>query len=269
MKSVYTRILAWSLLTLAISLLAFFVVSNRIAMQLGLRDVFPHLQALELQEAQEAYEAGGQDKLTAFITRLNGLMGAQHYFLDSHARDLATGTDQSDLIVRLKGRWDRPIAVRDGMMVGSRSPDGRYALLIKAAVRFEPWTFLPYYGLILIAVALLCWPLALNIGSPLRSLARIVDRFGQGDLSIRAQSGRRDEIGALAGSFDRMADRIETLLTAERRLLQDISHELRSPLARLSFAAELVRTAPDPDQAVLRLRKEIARLSDLVALCFR
>ena len=75
---------------------------------------------------------------------------------------------------------------------------------------------------------------------------------------------RRDEIGALAGSFDRMADRIETLLTAERRLLQDVSHELRSPLARLSFAAELVRTAPDPDQAVSRLRKEFARLSDLV-----
>jgi two-component system sensor histidine kinase CpxA len=61
-----------------------------------------------------------------------------------------------------------------------------------------------------------------------------------------------------------MADRIETLLTAERRLLQDVSHELRSPLARLSFAAELVRTAPNQDQALARLRKEISRLSDLV-----
>jgi signal transduction histidine kinase len=264
MRTVYARILAWSLLTLAISLLAFFFVSNRIAMQLGVRDVFPHLQALELQEARQAFESGGQDKLAIFITRLNDLMGAQHYVLDSHARDLATGADRSDLIRRLKGRWDRPIAVEDGMMVGSRSSDGRYTLLIKAPVRFEPWTFLPYYGLILLAVALLCWPLALNIGSPLRALARTVDRFGQGDLSIRAQSGRRDEIGALARSFDRMADRIETLLTAERRLLQDISHELRSPLARLSFAAELMRTASDRDPALFRLRKEITRLSDLV-----
>jgi signal transduction histidine kinase len=262
--SVYTRILAWSLLTLVISLLAFFFVSNRIAMQLGLRDVFPHLQALELQQAQEAWETGGQAKEAAFVARLNRLMGARHYVLDSNARDLATGADRSDLIKPLNGRWDKPIAVKDGMMVGTRTPDGRYTLIIQAPVRFEPWTFLPYYGLILLAVALLCWPLAMNIGSPLRSLARTVDRFGQGDLSIRAQSGRRDEIGALAGSFDRMADRIETLLTAERRLLQDVSHELRSPLARLSFAAELVKTAPDLNQAVSRLKKEISRLSDLV-----
>ncbi len=264
MRSVYARIVAWSLLTLAISLLAFFFVTNRIAMQLGIADVFPRLQTLEMQEAEEAYEAGGQARLAAFIARLDRLMGAQHYFLDPRARDLATGAVRSDLVQRVNGRWNQMIGTNVGMMVGSRTPDGRYILIIEAPVRFEPWTFLPYYGLIFLAVALLCWPLAMNIGSPLRALARTVDRFGQGDLSIRAQSTRRDEIGALAASFDRMADRIETLLTAERRLLQDVSHELRSPLARLGFAAELVRTAPDQDQAVARMRKEISRLSDLV-----
>jgi two-component system sensor histidine kinase CpxA len=77
-------------------------------------------------------------------------------------------------------------------------------------------------------------------------------------------SRRRDEIGNLNRSFDRMAERIATLLTAERRLLQDISHELRSPLARLSFAAELIRTADDRDAAVGRLKKEINRLTNLV-----
>jgi two-component system sensor histidine kinase CpxA len=61
-----------------------------------------------------------------------------------------------------------------------------------------------------------------------------------------------------------MADRIETLLTAERRLLQDVSHELRSPLARLSFATELVATEPDRDKAIQRIRKEVSRLSLLV-----
>lgn len=264
MRSVYARIVAWSLLTLVVSLLGFFFVSNRIAMQLGIADVFPRLQRLELQEAQEAYQSGGQASLGAFIARIDRLMGARHYILDPRGKDLATNGDRSDLLRRLNGRWDQMIAVEQGMMVGSRTPDGRYALVIEAPVRFQPWTFLPYYGLIFLAVGLLCWPLAMNIGSPLRALARTVDRFGQGDLSIRAQSKRRDEIGALAGSFDRMADRIETLLTAERRLLQDVSHELRSPLARLNFAAELVRTAPDRDQAVARLRKEISRLSDLV-----
>jgi two-component system sensor histidine kinase CpxA len=268
MRSVYTKILAWSLLTLVVSLLAFFFVSNRIAMQLGVRDVFPHLQALELQQAAEAWESGGQAKAAAFIGRLNGLMGGRHYVLDARGTDLATGANRSDLIRRLNGRWDQMISTDEGMMVGSRANRehnaGRYVLIVEAPVNLNPWTFLPYYGLILLAVALLCWPLALHIGSPLRALARTVDRFGQGDLSIRAQSARRDEIGALAGSFDRMADRIETLLTAERRLLQDVSHELRSPLARLSFAAELVRTAPDLDHSVSRLKKEISRLTDLV-----
>jgi two-component system sensor histidine kinase CpxA len=61
-----------------------------------------------------------------------------------------------------------------------------------------------------------------------------------------------------------MADRIQTLLTAERRLLQDISHELRSPLARLSFATELVPGAADRDAAVARIRKEVTRLTSLV-----
>jgi two-component system, OmpR family, sensor histidine kinase CpxA len=54
-------------------------------------------------------------------------------------------------------------------------------------------------------------------------------------------------------------------LKAERQLLQDVSHELRSPLARLSFAAELVKTAPDRAAAVARLRREIDRLSELVS----
>ncbi len=264
MKSVYARILAWSFLTLLVSLAAFFFVTNQIVMRIGARDVFPHLQTLELQDAHEAYDAGGPAKLAAFIARLNKLIGAQHHFLDATGKDLATGVDRSDLVNTIRGRWSEAIPVPDGVIVGTRADDGRYAMVMVSPLRFEPWTYLPYYGIILLAIALLCWLLALNIGSPLRALARTVDRFGQGDLSIRARSGRRDEIGELAGSFDRMADRIETLLTAERRLLQDISHELRSPLARLGFAAELVRTAPDRDQAVSRLRKEISRLSDLV-----
>jgi two-component system sensor histidine kinase CpxA len=61
-----------------------------------------------------------------------------------------------------------------------------------------------------------------------------------------------------------MAVRIESLLTAERRLLQDISHELRSPLARLAFAVELVKTADDRDAAIATVKKEIDRLTGLI-----
>jgi two-component system sensor histidine kinase CpxA len=68
----------------------------------------------------------------------------------------------------------------------------------------------------------------------------------------------------VARAFDQMAERTETLLTAERRLLQDISHELRSPLARLSFAAELTKTAEDRNAAAARIAREIERLTNLV-----
>src|SRR6202011_5719986 len=121
------------------------------------------------------------------------------------------------------------------------------------------------YLLILAAVALLCWILATNLASPLRDLARVVDRFGAGDLAVRVHSSRKDEIGEVGRAFDRMAERIGTLLTAERRLLQDISHELRSPLARLSVSIDLASTSNDPSTALTRIKRDIDRLSVLVS----
>jgi two-component system sensor histidine kinase CpxA len=65
----------------------------------------------------------------------------------------------------------------------------------------------------------------------------IVALLQRGRATARVECEREDEIGNLARSFNSMGERIETLLTAEKRLLQDVSHELRSPLARLlSFA---------------------------------
>ena len=98
--------------------------------------------------------------------------------------------------------------------------------------------------------------LAIHLASPLRGLRRVLEKFGRGDLGVRYHLARRDEIGDLAQAFNRMADQITTLLTAERRLLQDVSHELRSPLARLGFAVELARTSPDREAALGRIRKE-------------
>jgi two-component system sensor histidine kinase CpxA len=91
-----------------------------------------------------------------------------------------------------------------------------------------------------------------------------VERFGAGDLAARAEMNRRDELGELAETFNRMADRIQTLLAAERRLLLDISHELRSPLARLAVAVELARSGEDRGGALDRIQKEADRLNALV-----
>ena len=98
----------------------------------------------------------------------------------------------------------------------------------------------------------------------MRALQKAVERFGRGDLSARA--GRRGATNSANWRAPSTAwpDRIETLLTAERRLLLDISHELRSPLARLGVAVELARTGDDLDPALNRIQKESDRLNSLV-----
>jgi signal transduction histidine kinase len=113
-------------------------------------------------------------------------------------------------------------------------------------------------------IAVLCYLLAVHLASPLRNLRKVVERFGRGELGARSELNRKDEIGELARSFNLMAGQITTLLSAERRLLQDVSHELRSPLARLGFAVELAKTSPDRETALARIRQEANRLAHLV-----
>ena len=99
----------------------------------------------------------------------------------------------------------------------------------------------------------------------MQELRAAVERLGQGDFRARVRSSRKDELGALAETFDRMADRVERAVASQRQLVQDVSHELRSPLSRLSVAIELARTGPDPEAALDRVEQEAKRLNELVA----
>jgi two-component system sensor histidine kinase CpxA len=112
--------------------------------------------------------------------------------------------------------------------------------------------------------AILCYGLARQLTSPLRKMQKTIERFGRGDFTARVNSRRADELGQLGRAVDQMAERIESLLKSQRRLLQDISHELRSPLARLGVAVELARGGGDPDTAFNRIEREADRLNMLV-----
>lgn len=110
--------------------------------------------------------------------------------------------------------------------------------------------------------------LAWYLSKPVRHLQQAFDALAEGRLDTRvgARMGRRrDEIADLGRRFDSMADRLQQLMGSQRRLLHDVSHELRSPLARLAAAIGLARQDPQRLEASLdRIERESARLDALV-----
>jgi len=112
--------------------------------------------------------------------------------------------------------------------------------------------------------ALLAWYFA----QPIRTLRRAFEATAGGRLETRIGTGmgtRRDELADLGSDFDRMAERLQQLIDGQRRLLHDVSHELRSPLARLQAAADLMRQQPEraPEFAG-RIEHDVARMDRLV-----
>jgi two-component system sensor histidine kinase CpxA len=278
-RSIFTKIVVWFAVTVVLSLIGFVATSVLLSARLAGRDtMMPRLHTLFLDEARRAYEQGGSERLAESLARLDGFTESKHFLTGSDGIDLASGEDRSPLLARRVSRprvrrfWPGswllgwPVG-RDGPAVlAHRSDDRRYRLITVLPSRrgFAPWESLGYFLWLPLLIGGLCYLLAVHLASPLRGLRRVLEKFGRGDLAIRYHLARRDEIGELAQAFNRMADQITTLLSAERRLLQDVSHELRSPLARLGFAVELAKTSPDREAALGRIHKEADRLNHLV-----
>lgn len=122
---------------------------------------------------------------------------------------------------------------------------------------------------VLATTGLVCYLLARHLTAPLLQLRDATRRLATGKFSARVDSrlrSRRDEMGVLGRDFDLMAERIETLVKAQNRLLADVSHELRSPLARLSMALELVRQTATPESKpdLDRIEREAERLNSMI-----
>jgi len=124
-----------------------------------------------------------------------------------------------------------------------------------------------------ITSGLMCYLLAWSMTTPVTRLRQAAQSLAAGDLSARTgapATGRRDELTELMRDFDRMAERIESLVDSQSRLLKDVSHELRSPLARLSVALGLARqrataeTAPELEGSLNRIELEADRLNQLI-----
>ncbi|MAD17956.1 MAG: two-component sensor histidine kinase [Alteromonadaceae bacterium] len=128
-------------------------------------------------------------------------------------------------------------------------------------------------GLVLLISAILCSLIAWSLVKPLKQLQVATKRMASGALSSRVGSAsyRGDEIGRLGRDFNYMAEQVETLLNGQKRLLADISHELRSPLTRMQLAigiAQQQQLSSNPksnEQALARIEKEAHQMEHMVA----
>ena len=227
---------------------------------------FGMLVSLQFAEARDAYETGGKAALQRTMERIHAVTHAESFLTDSSGHDLLSGEDRSDLTKHVEPTSIFPQERRNRSTIARRSVDGKYwyLLLVNRGNWFTSFVRPNQALLILAILVFLCYTFARHLTRPVMQLQQAVDRFGRGDLTARVGLQRRDELGQLARTFDQMAGRTQTLLTAERRLLLDISHELRSPLARLSVAVELARSGDDAESHLNRIQKEADRLNSLV-----
>jgi signal transduction histidine kinase len=268
MNSIFVRILLSTALLFVVSSVAFVWTSIYLFRRdPPVNNFMRQVLDAQLEDTRKAWEAGGGTALAAELKRLDQRFPGQHALLEASGKDVLTGetVDMSGIVFgRPPLRFPFFGPPRRGNMA-HRSGDGKYVLYAQSEdPRFESPNYAPYYLPILLVFVLGIYLLAHYLGRPLRQLRETVMRFGAGELEARTGSKRRDEFGDVARSFDDMAERMQTLLTAERRLLQDISHELRSPLARLSVAVELARTSADRNGGLDRIKKESQRISMLV-----
>lgn len=164
--------------------------------------------------------------------------------LSARAFNLSSG-EQFVLIVR----WDRP---RPTPFFGE-----------------TPLRYLRYAAL-LSAALLLCWALARYLSSPIGKIRKATQKLAAGELETRIadqMGNRHDELAALARDFDVMAERIESLVTSQQRLSRDVSHELRSPLARMNVALEIAKQKSNGEPAPVldRIETESMRLNELIS----
>lgn len=152
--------------------------------------------------------------------------------------------------------------------------DGETYIYVIELARYQPPTFfttrliLQIISVVLIG-GLFCYFLAGYLTSPITKLRNATQKVAEGNFETKVAQeigNRRDELAYLAKDFDEMAERIDNLIESEKRLTQDISHELRSPLARMNVALELARAKTNPETLGLlnRIDTESGRLNDLI-----
>ena len=217
---------------------------------------------------------GGVDALRAWLQEVQLRRAAMIFAVDEQGRDVLGRAVPPGALASARELADngepgaRRVSTASGenyVLFVTRPPGPRPGARPGPPPPIAPWEFIVIgIATSLAFSALLAWYLA----RPIRNLRWAFDAAAAGRLETRVSprmGRRRDEIADLGRDFDRMALQLQNLVSAQRRLLHDVSHELRSPLARLQAAIGLARQEPAKVESSLeRIEREASRLDEMV-----
>jgi two-component system sensor histidine kinase CpxA len=278
MKSLFAKIF----MSFWIAQALFFILAILVTLAFRPRSsTWEGLRTTILNDAVTAYEEGGAPQLRQYLDNVDATQHVRAYLFDEHGVEM-TERGAPDWAIRVSSGGPRtpqngflfpaPPIARDS----KASADGKHRFTIVLGLPPGPRVFIgprgvPLTGLVIgvITSGLVCYLLSWYLTKPIVRLRTAARQLAAGDLKARTgapASKRRDEVAGLMRDFDAMAERIETLLKAQSRLLNDISHELRSPLARLNVALGLARQRADVESTDMldRIELEASRLNELI-----
>ncbi|MGC9490683.1 MAG: ATP-binding protein [Thermovirgaceae bacterium] len=286
-KNLFTVIFLWFLggmvLMVFVSIgLTIFMARQGIILT-GREEILESVLANQGLRSIEIYESEGQDALRRKLEEIRRESRFGVHIFDTEGNSLAPGPldDRVREIVRSsRERGETTYHHRNLFVViqerASETTGKVYELagvlykrpLFPDLTRNKPALFIHLLGLSL-TVVVVTWFLARHLSKPIGKLNMAAREMARGNLSVRVDEAlkkRSDEIGQLGESFDVMARHVSGLLNAEKRLIRDISHELRSPLARLGVALELARqrSGEGAREALERIELESKRLEELI-----
>ena len=234
------------------------------------------------QNVAELVERQGPQAAGAYLQRLNRLGRMQTALLDDHGQTIfgSLSGEAARVGARAVATGQPVFEIKPHMTYSAQigtGPSGRRYVLVTEMWRAGPFfafrattsTQVLRWILAILISGVICYLLARYLTGPILRLRAATRELAAGNLGARASGDmekRRDEIGQLVRDFNQMADRIEVLLDSERQLIRDISHELRSPLARLNVALGLARQRAGADAApqLDRIEREAERLNEMI-----
>lgn len=228
-------------------------------------------------QAEALYRAGDNPALQAWLQQLQTREQTWAAIVDPQLQALA-GSKLSERFLRefSLGRdpsWKIHLYFQDNPIMDVPFADGQRRFLIQLPQRMRPGHYwyparlLLELVLPLVLLVIGCILLYRHLMQPLRRLEQATRQFSEGHYDARAGAllgSRRDELTAVAETFDAMATRIGGLIIDQRQRLAEMSHELRTPLARIEMAVTLAEQGGDSSQLLPRIRQDCGAMRRLV-----